>query len=281
MPDTSDAVASTGLLVAAIRAHETARGDRLFDDPYAAKLAGERGRRLLEAALTESGEQATVQIVVRTRFWDDALLRAARVAQQVVIIAAGMDARAYRLDWPDGTTVYEIDQPHVISAKSELLADDTPRCRRAGVGIDLAQDWPDALVSAGFDPQAPTVWLMEGLLQYLDESLVRTLFERVDELSAPNSMLLYEVVGTVLLQSPMLATVLEAMAEQGSPWVFGTDDPRRLAERHGWSAAVTDIAVPGNEYRRWFAPAVPMDVPGVPRGYFVEAVKPAGLPDGQ
>ena len=104
------AVANTGLLVAAIRAKESAREDRLFTDPFADKLAGETGKELLAAAITGSGEQSTAQIVVRTRFFDDALLRLAQLAKQVVILAAGMDARAYRLDWPDGTTVYEVDQ---------------------------------------------------------------------------------------------------------------------------------------------------------------------------
>ena len=182
MDKAKEAVASTGLLVAAIRAMESTRDDRLFTDPFADKLAGETGRELLAAAIAEAGERSTVQIVVRTRFLDDALLRAVRGAKQVVILAAGMDARAYRLAWPDGTTVYELDQPAVIAAKADLLADDQPRCRRVAIGVDLADDWPTALMAAGFDPQTPTVWLIEGLLQYLDESAVRTLFDRVNTL---------------------------------------------------------------------------------------------------
>lgn len=274
MYKTREAVAGTGLLVAAIRARESRRDEPLFTDPFAEKLAGEVGRRHLEAALAASGEQSTAQIVVRTRFWDEALLTAAQQVRQVVIVASGMDARAYRLDWPDGVTVYELDQPAVIAAKNDLLAADTPRARRVALGVDLAEDWPSALTSVGLDSGLPTVWLMEGLLQYLDESEVRTLFSRVDALSAPGSALFYEVVGATLLASPFMAPVLESMAAQGSPWLFGTDNPGELARRHGWSATVTDIAVPGNEWGRWFAPAVPMDVPGVPRGYFVEAAKP-------
>lgn len=266
-------VARTALLVAAIRARETRREDPLFVDPYADKLAGSPGREFLEAALQTSGEQSTVQIVVRTRFWDEALVRTTRAVRQVVVVAAGMDARAYRLDWPEDVTVYELDQPAVIEAKSRLLSGDTPCARRVAVGVDLADDWPSALTSAGFDPDEPAVWLMEGLLQYLDEAAVRALFLRVDGLSAPGSVLLYEVVGATLLSSSFMAPVLESMAAQGSPWLFGSDTPEELAERHGWSAVVTDIAVPGNAWGRWFAPAVPMHVAGVPRGYFVEAVK--------
>lgn len=267
-------VARTALLVAAIRARESRREDPLFVDPFADTLAGETGREFLEAALQASGEQSTVQIVVRTRFWDEALLRATRTVGQVVIVAAGMDARAHRLDWPGAVTVYELDQPAVIEVKDRLLCEDTPRARRVAVGVDLADDWPPALTSAGFDPGEPAVWLMEGLLQYLDEAEVRALFARVDAMSAPGSVLLYEVVGTALLESPFMAPVLESMAAQGSPWLFGSDTPGELAGKHGWTAAVTDIAVPGNEWGRWFAPAVPMDVAGVPRGYFIEAVKP-------
>jgi methyltransferase (TIGR00027 family) len=271
MDRAKEAVAGTGLLVAAIRAMESRRKDGLFTDPYADKLAGDTGRELLAAAIAESGERSMVQIVVRTRFLDDALLRAVRSAEQLVILAAGMDARAYRLAWPDGTTVYELDQPAVIATKDDLLADDEPRCRRVGVGVDLADDWPAALTAAGFDTDTPTVWLIEGLLQYLDEDAVRTLFDRVNSLSAPESTLVYDVVGKTLLESPMMAPVVKAMAERGSPWLFGTDEPGELAERHGWSATVTDIAKPGNEWGRWFAPAAPIDVPDVPRGYFVEA----------
>jgi methyltransferase (TIGR00027 family) len=274
MNRTREAVAGTGLLVAAIRAAESSRDDRLFTDPYADKLAGETGRALLAAAIAETGERSMAQIVVRTRFLDDALLRAVRTADQVVILAAGMDARAFRLAWPDSAVVYELDQPAVIAAKNDVLADDKPRCRRVAVGVDLADDWPTALTETGFDPAAPTVWLIEGLLQYLDEDAVRALFDRVDRLSAPGSTLLYDVVGKALLESPMMASLVKAMAERGSPWLFGTDEPGDLAGRHGWAVTVTDIAKPGNEWHRWFAPAASSEVRDVPRGYFVEATRP-------
>jgi methyltransferase (TIGR00027 family) len=267
------AVADTGLLVAAMRAAESAREDRLFSDPFADRLAGDRGRELLAAAMAATGERSSVQIVVRTRFWDEALLQAAQKVGQVVIVAAGMDARAYRLPWPDGTVVYELDQPGVLSLKAGLLAGEEPRCRRVPVGVDLADDWPTAIRSAGLDPAAPSVWLIEGLLQYLDEDAVGALFDRVDALSAPGSVLLYDVVGKTLLEAAFMAPLLQSMAENGAPWVFGTDEPGQLSQRLGWSATVTDIAEPGNRYNRWYVPAVPMDVADVPRGYFVEATK--------
>ncbi|UBV15780.1 SAM-dependent methyltransferase [Mycolicibacterium fortuitum] len=267
------AVADTATLVAAIRAEETRRPDRLFEDPFAERLAGEAGRQMLAEAVATSGDKSTLQIVVRTRFWDEALLSAVPPVKQVVILAAGLDTRAYRLPWPDGTTVFELDQPTVIADKAETLAGDAPRCRRVAIGVDLTQDWTDTLQANGFDSTQPAVWLMEGLLQYLDEGAVRTVFERVDTMSAAGSVLLYDIVGKTLLDSVMLAAVREQMSRNGAPWLFGTDSPEQLCEPLGWSAVVTDVAEPGNKWHRWFAPAVPLDVPGVPRGYFVTATK--------
>ena len=139
------------------------------------------------------------------------------------------------------------------------------------IGIDLADDWPRALQAAGFDRQTPTVWLIEGLLQYLDEGAVRTLFERVDTLSAPNSTLLYDVVGKTLLESPMMATLLQSMAEQGSPWLFGTDEPGSWPSAMAGRRSSPTLPSRAIEWNRWYAPATPMNVPDVPRGYFVEA----------
>lgn len=256
--------------MAAIRARESALTDGLFVDPYADKLAGEEGRRALAAAIDRAGEQSTVQIVVRTRFWDEALLRATRSTRQVVILAAGMDSRAYRLPWPDGTTVFELDQPRVIATKDEVLGADEPSCRRVAIACDLVDDWPAALRAAGFNSAEPTVWLLEGLLQYLDAHAVHLLFDRVAAMSAPGSVLLYDVVGQSLLTSPSMAPLLRAMAEQGSPWLFGSDQPGDLAEQRGWKASVTDIAEPSKAWGRQIVTASSGDV-DAPRGYFVEA----------
>jgi methyltransferase (TIGR00027 family) len=118
---------------------------------------------------------------------------------QVVILAAGMQSRAYRLPWAAGTTVYEVDQPQVIAIKNEALAGEQPRSRRVAVGIDLANDWPKALQSQGFNPSSKTVWLAEGLLQYIAAPAVDTLFARIDTLTAPGSVLMYDLVGETLL----------------------------------------------------------------------------------
>ena len=273
MNNTNHAVAATGLHVAAMRAEESARDDALFHDPFAERLAGEDGRRLLAESSSQTG-QPSAPIVVRTRLFDEALLEAhANGVSQVVIVAAGMDARSFRLPWHDGVTVYEVDQPQVIAIKEERLAGERPRCQRVAVGVDLADDWPKTLQSQGFNSSAPTVWTIEGLLQYIEAPDVDRLFARVDALSAPGSVLLYDVVGKALLEAPFLQNTIEFMQKLGAPWVFGSDDPAALIEDRGWAATVTDMAVPGNKWKRWAHPPIPAEVPNAPRGYFVEAVK--------
>ena len=274
MDGSRDAVAGTGVLVAAIRARESRRPDRLFDDPFAAQLAGPDGMSMLDAAIATGGEQSSAEIIIRTRFFDEELLGATATARQVVILAAGLDARAYRLAWPAGTSVYELDQPQVIAAKDALLADAEPTARRLPIGIDLTTDWSPGLLAAGFDPHAPSVWLIEGLLQYLDEPAVRTLFDRVSAFSGSGSVALYDVVGKVLLESPVMAPLLESMAARGAPWLFGTDEPGELLQRHGWAATVTDVGELGATWNRWSAPTAPLSVPGLPRGYLVAATAP-------
>ena len=119
-------------------------------------------------------------------------------------------------------------------------------CRRVAVGIDLADDWPAALAAAGFDAAAPSVWLIEGLLQYLDETAVQVLFERVDALFGAGFPPAVDVVGKALLESPLMAPLLQSMAENGAPWLFGTDAPGDLP--NDWDGRRPfDVAVLGNQ----------------------------------
>ncbi|XXT24007.1 SAM-dependent methyltransferase [Sorangium sp. So ce429] len=263
-------VAITALLVAAIRAEESKRSDRLFDDPFAHALAGDAGHAALRAYRAAVGPSIPI-IEVRTRWFDEALARAAATGiAQVVLLAAGMDARAYRLAWPAGTRVFEVDQPEVIAHKARVLGARAPASERVAIAADLATDWPTALRAARFDPAARTVWVVEGLLQYLDARSVETLMARVDSLSAPRSILLYDVVGRSLLESPALAAALRMMAELGAPWTYGSDDPAALVAAHGWEAAVIDPGEVGARWGRWPFPPAP---PGAPRGHLVEASK--------
>jgi methyltransferase (TIGR00027 family) len=208
--DIATSVGTTAVMVAAARAAETDRPDPLIRDPYAKLLVSEAGtgvwENMLDGSLLDKVEAIDPEAAavfqhmrsyqaVRTHFFDAHFAGAVDAGiRQVVILASGLDSRAYRLDWPAGTTVYEIDQPKVLAYKSATLAANgaTPSADRHEVPIDLRQDWPAALIEAGFDPAAPTAWLAEGLLMYLPADAQDRLFTQITELSAPRSRIAAE-----------------------------------------------------------------------------------------
>ncbi|MDZ4235351.1 MAG: class I SAM-dependent methyltransferase, partial [Dietzia sp.] len=182
--DIASSVGATAVMVAAARAAETDRPDPLIRDPYAKILVDGAGAGAWEfmlddtfvAKVSETDAEIAAMFqhmgsyqAVRTHFFDDFFAAATQAGiRQVVILAAGLDSRAFRLPWPAGTTVFEIDQPKVLEYKAATLArhDVDPAADRREVAIDLRQDWPAALVDAGFDTAQPTAWLAEGLLMY-------------------------------------------------------------------------------------------------------------------
>ena len=132
---------------------------------------------------------------MRTHYFDDYFTEVTHEGiRQIVILAAGLDSRAFRLDWPAGTTVYEIDQPKVLHYKTETLQAHGALARAQHVPVpgDLRDDWPADLIAAGFDPEQPTAWLAEGLLPYLPADAQDRLFELVGAHSAPGSRLAVE-----------------------------------------------------------------------------------------
>ena len=211
--DLATSVGSTAVMVAAARAVETDSDDPLISDPYAKLLVADAGTGVWEALLDDSlidklgsldPEIAAIYHhmrnyqAVRTHFFDAFFADAvASGIRQVVILASGLDSRAYRLEWPTGTTLYEIDQPMVLAYKEKTLAahDVAPSVQRRAVAIDLRQDWPAALAAAGFDRAAPTAWLAEGLLMYLPADGQDRLFEQITALSAPGSRIAAETAG--------------------------------------------------------------------------------------
>lgn len=211
--DIATSVGTTAVMVAAARATDTARPDALIQDPYARLLVSGAGSGIWESVMDDDFVTKVTEVepeagaifahmtnyqAVRTHFFDDFFGKATAAGiRQVVILASGLDSRAYRLAWPDGTTVYEIDQPKVLEYKSATLADNgvQPSAERREVAIDLRFDWPKALREAGFDAAAPTAWLAEGLLMYLPAEAQDRLFELITELSAPGSRIAVETVG--------------------------------------------------------------------------------------
>ena len=205
--DITESVGATALGVAAARAAETARPDALIRDEYAYLLAASAGPAWAQMAGGDDEwlggdeqarglhELACNYQAVRTHYFDGYFNAAVRTGiRQVVILAAGLDSRAYRLDWPAGTTVFEIDQPKVLGYKTSTMDihGAVPKARRVPVAVDLRDDWPAALIAGGFDTAQPTAWLAEGLLPYLPGDAQDRLFEMVTTLSAAGSQIAVE-----------------------------------------------------------------------------------------
>jgi methyltransferase (TIGR00027 family) len=211
--DITQSVGATALGVAAARAAETESENPLINDPFARVFVDAAGEGmwsmyanptlLAKAVEIDPNVQARIQLMIdfmaiRTALFDEFFLAAADSGvRQVVILAAGLDARTWRLPWPDGTVVYELDQPKVLDFKSDTLREHGahPTARLVNVPIDLRQDWPKALQDAGFDASQPSAWSAEGLVRYLPAQAQDLLFERIHSLSAPGSWLASNVPG--------------------------------------------------------------------------------------
>ncbi|MGW4489870.1 SAM-dependent methyltransferase [Amycolatopsis sp. NPDC004368] len=200
--DLASSVGATATAAAAARAIVTRTDPALIDDPFAEPLVRAVGIDLLTRLATGElppdslvGQEAIDGAKVWTKVYDEFFLDAANAGiTQAVILASGLDSRAYRLPWPAGTVVYELDQPQVVRFKSRALAElgAAPTAERRVAAVDLREDWPAALPTVGFDPARPTAWSAEGLLGYLPPEAQDSLLDTVTELSAPGSRLATE-----------------------------------------------------------------------------------------
>ena len=298
--DITESVGSTALGVAAARAAETESENPLIQDPFARAFLDAAGDGMwsltadprLSAELSEVAPdlRAHMQVMidfmaVRTAYFDELFLNAVSSGiRQVVILAAGLDARAWRLPWPDGTTVYELDQARVLEFKSTTLQDRgaEPTSRLVSVAVDLRQDWPTALQEAGFDASRPSVWSAEGLLRYLPAEAQDLLFERINSLSPSGSRLATNAPAKSALNPDLLAHQREqsqrmraAAARVLAAEVPDVEDlwyPEERTEvtdwlgEHGWDASAISMAELLTRYGR--------DVPGddvLPPTVFVSA----------
>lgn len=301
--DIATSVGTTAVMVAAARAAETEAENPLISDPYARMLVDGTGagvwnfmldRDFVAKAAEIDAEAAAIFThmgsyqAVRTKFFDEFFRAAADAGvRQIVILASGLDSRAYRLDWPAGTTVFEIDQPKVLEYKATVLAEHgvAPSAQRREVPVDLRHDWPKALVQAGFQVNEPTAWLAEGLLMYLPADAQDRLFAQVTELSAAGSRIAVE---TAPIQAQERRAEMKARFDAIRE-KFGMDDGLDVAELmyndpdradvavwladHGWDSAAVKSADEMRRLGRWALPSGP-DTPGDDAfSYFVTAVR--------
>ena len=270
----TESVGATALGVAAARAAETESENPLIQDPYARVFLDAAGEGMwnwfsapeLPAEIVEEEPDLPLRMqsmvnymASRTAFFDGFFLDATNAGvRQVVILAAGLDSRAWRLPWPDGTTVYELDQPKVLEFKSSTLRQrgDQPRANLVDVRVDLRHDWPTALQEARFDASAPSVWSAEGLLPFLPAAAQELLFERVQALSAAGSRIAVEAPGPGFMDPDARAKQREQMQrfrdlaaklsqQRDIPdvqdlWYFEErEDVGEWFGRHDWKVTVT------------------------------------------
>ena len=264
-----DGVSMTALGVAWVRATESRRADRLFDDPLAERFVTASGWKPPDIAAAGADEAATrtllvlaQSVIVRTRFLDDLLADAWAEGdgRQVVILGAGLDTRAFRLDWPAGARCFELDLAPVLAFKDEVLekAGAVPACDRVTIAADLlAGDWPGLLLRTGFNPDEPAVWIAEGLLIYFSQEENDRLLDQIGALAGPGHRLAItssrpdrplqptgapEATGTSLLHDPDAVIAL---------WRWsGLSDPEGWLDSHGWDATIVDREDQGRAYGR-------------------------------
>jgi methyltransferase (TIGR00027 family) len=259
-------VGVTALGVAAGRSMETHRADGLVADPFAESFVeAARPPEPMPTRLDDHGATAdpmwssmSTYIGVRSRFFDRYFEDAVESGiDQLVLLASGLDTRAYRLDLPGGCRLFEIDQPKVLEFKEAVLEEQgaSPRCDRVAVAIDLREDWPSALRKAGFDPDRPTAWLAEGLLPYLPADAERALFTNVDELSGPGSRIAIEYIrneGLPEFDDEEIRRTTDRMGiDIADLWhVEGKGDPTVFLTDRGWSVRADSIVALADSYQR-------------------------------
>ena len=271
-PEDLEGVAATSLVVAAARAAEQRRPDRLFEDPFAElflRAAGESSAHdRAQWFLRQLGDQPAV----RTAFFDDRLLRAAGAGcRQVVLLAAGMDTRAFRLEWPAGTRVFDVDFDAVLRFKLRVLeqAQAAPRCDHRPVATDLREDWGAALRARGFSPELPTAWLAEGILYALPPAAADLLLDRITALSAPGSVLAADHIERSAALDAAIATI---SAELVGAWQSGPAVPlESWLTGHHWTPHIADLASVTGDHGRPVPAVFDQGRPGTSRGWLVAA----------
>jgi methyltransferase (TIGR00027 family) len=271
---TSNGLLITAQWTAAARARETERPDALFTDPWAAQLAGEGA-----AWLSRQPSDAGLTPVLRTRFLDDLMSQSLQqtTIRQVVLVAAGLDMRAYRMAWPEDARLFEIDQAEVLAYKEHVLAplQLVPRCQRICVPADLTETWADRLVKAGFQTHHRALWIVEGLLMYLGVASAHQLMVTLSQAASPGSWLGLDVIEKDPPTARQLHTLLSSQPHPTIAGRFGVDQPQCWLQDLGWKASISTLEDLGRRFGRWPSPSSMSSRTGLPRMVFVAAQREA------
>ncbi|MET8509121.1 SAM-dependent methyltransferase [Streptomyces sp. NPDC004787] len=231
-------VKRTSYMTAVIRAEENRQPDRYLSDPFAPFLFSSADKAAADAALDAGGTVGSV--IVRGLFGDQVLEEGEkRGCSQAVSLGAGSETRAWRLGLKSDFRFFEIDFPGQLRAKEEILTlrGMAPTCHRVAVDCDLRnRGWEEQLVSAGFDPLAPTIWIIEGLLPYLNRREADLLMRSVTGISSPRSQLVVDAPHSQFFADPQNYRFLQFMSAHGSPFIQGFDDLAGFLNSHGWNA---------------------------------------------
>mmetsp|Transcript_20886 Transcript_20886/g.27088 ORF Transcript_20886/g.27088 Transcript_20886/m.27088 type:complete len:351 (+) Transcript_20886:63-1115(+) len=249
--ESENPVAFSSQRMAASRAIENLRDDRLFEDPISHILAGEKAMLLAkEKYESNQGLSKRRNISIRTRYFDDFLEDKCNKndIKQVVILGAGMDSRAFRLNLPEGCTIFEVDQEVVLSVKQQKLEKVTdkflPKSKRVPVSIDFTKnELKSKLLRAGFSNQIPSIWIVEGVTMYLTESENLEMFESIHSICAPNSF-----IGVSLVNKKSIENAQNSESLLMQQWKWGSDDPKEYIEDHclEWKVqSVVSLGTPG------------------------------------
>jgi len=261
------AICRTAVVMAAKRAIEHQRDDRLFEDPFAASLAGNNAiqEQLDYYQTLDPRSQLKMQFVaIRTRYFDDFIVKSLPLSNQIVLLGSGLDTRAYRLPLSASVTLYEIDLPEIINYKLNILAGYQPKCNYHALAADVtSSNWEQRLLIDGYQSKVPTIWLLEGLLMYLNESDVNQLLDKIKNLSAPNSRVGADLVS---VKSWQAGAANSEMVISGH-WKFGCDEPEKLFAQYGWDVLVQQPGDVRANYGRYAVELPPRSIKDRRRSY--------------
>jgi methyltransferase (TIGR00027 family) len=270
------------LVAAANRAVETARPEALYRDPLAGELAGEAGRALWQATRRTAwpghlSSEPDAPPSILTRFFDDRLRRAVIDAgiEQVVIIGAAMDTRAFRLDWPAGLRLFEVDAAEVFEHKESILRGlgARPSCHRHTVVETANGSFAEPILEKGFDPARKSAFLFERT-QYLTEVAAERTMREVGTLASAGSWMGLALVSRATLASVFMKIYFDKLESLGlPPWTFGVDDPDVWLNGFGWDTETVVAGDPAVSYGRWPYGYIPRGTPAVPRTFITQAWK--------